>query len=401
MSVPALLSALYTPVNSTYTASRTTAAIDLGTGPGRALLVIASNDAGAGAGYNFTGATVGGVAMTAGTQKGSAAPVVRAFWLTDAGGLPEGSQTITVNSDGTRNMVIMALVYKDGAPSGASIAVTPTNFASTYISGGANSYTVNSTTTAGLAVAVGVCPGNVTTDASSNNASTYRRDPGYITFETMTKTGSAGSTAFTWQTAGGATLGYDTFGFALLGSSGGGDTTEPTQTGAITIGTVTDTSIQLSWPAGADNVGVVGYDVSRDGGSTWTQLGNVLTHTWTGLTASTTYALRVRPRDAAGNVDSTPLAASQATSAASSTASITIPGLSAWTGTVQAGLTVPNLVVVRRSDRAQVLALTGQVADSSGNLVITNAALTAGVAYMVLGFTDDGASSFRRAVTAA
>lgn len=179
------------------------------------------------------------------------------------------------------------------------------------------------------------------------------------------------------------------------------DTTEPIQAGAITIGTVTSSSIQYSWPAGNDNVAVVGYDVSRDGGATWTQLGNVLTHTWTGLTASTPYQLRVRPRDAAGNVDSTPLAASQATSAAASTATITVPGLAAWTGTVQAALTVPHLVVVRRSDRVQVLALTGLVTNGSGDLVITDAALSAGVGYMVLGFTADGSSSFRRAVTAA
>lgn len=93
------------------------------------------------------------------------------------------------------------------------------------------------------------------------------------------------------------------------------DTTEPTQSGAITIGTVTSTSIQMSWPAGADNVGVAGYDVSSNSGSMWTTLGNVLTHTFSGLSPSTTYELRVRPRDAAGNVDSTPLAVAQATGA--------------------------------------------------------------------------------------
>ena len=78
---------------------------------------------------------------------------------------------------------------------------------------------------------------------------------------------------------------------------------------------------------------------------------------------------------------------------------VTVPGLSAWTGTAQAALTVPNVVVVQRSNRAQVLALTAQSANGSGDLVITNGALAAGVGYMVLGFTDDGSSSFRRAVT--
>lgn len=217
-----------------------------------------------------------------------------------------------------------------------------------------------------------------------------------------TITSSTASTTFGLSGGAIATGAVATAGLMMFRDVGASDTEAPSQAGAITIGTVTSSSIQLSWPAGADNTGVVGYDVSRDGGATWTQLGNVLTHTWTGLAASTTYQLRVRPRDAAGNVDATPLAASQATAAASSTATITVPGLAAWTnGTVLAGLTVPNLVVVRRSDRVQVLELANQVANGSGDLVVTDAALSAGVGYMVLGFTTDGVSSFRCPVTAA
>lgn len=99
--------------------------------------------------------------------------------------------------------------------------------------------------------------------------------------------------------------------------SAGGDTTPPTQTGSITIGTVTSSSIQMSWPAGSDNVAVTAYEVSKDGGTNWTVLGNVLTYTFTGLTPSTSYPLRVRAKDAAGNVSTPALAASQSTSAGS------------------------------------------------------------------------------------
>jgi chitodextrinase len=95
------------------------------------------------------------------------------------------------------------------------------------------------------------------------------------------------------------------------------DTTPPTLTGSITIGTVSSSSIQISWPAGSDNVAVVGYDVSFNGGSSYSSLGNVLTFTFTGLTASTSYSLRVRARDAAGNVSSA-LSVTQSTSAPSS-----------------------------------------------------------------------------------
>lgn len=90
------------------------------------------------------------------------------------------------------------------------------------------------------------------------------------------------------------------------------DTTNPTLVGSITVGAKTSTTISMSWPAGTDNVGVTSYEVSRDGGSTWTDVGNVLTHQFTGLTALTSYNLRVRAKDGAGLV-SAPLAATTST----------------------------------------------------------------------------------------
>jgi chitodextrinase len=100
---------------------------------------------------------------------------------------------------------------------------------------------------------------------------------------------------------------------ASFTTSAGGDVTAPVLTGSITVGAVTTSSIQMSWPAGSDNVAVVGYDVSSNGGSSYTQLGNVLTHTFTGLAPSTAYQLRVRARDAAGNLSAPVLSASQST----------------------------------------------------------------------------------------
>jgi hypothetical protein len=96
----------------------------------------------------------------------------------------------------------------------------------------------------------------------------------------------------------------------------GGDTTAPALTGALTIGSVTSSSIQITWPAGADNVAVASYETSPDG-STWADRGAVLTYTFTGLAASTSYTLRVRAKDAAGNVSTPALSATQATSAGS------------------------------------------------------------------------------------
>lgn len=77
------------------------------------------------------------------------------------------------------------------------------------------------------------------------------------------------------------------------------DTTAPSVPTGLAASGVTQTSLTLSWSASSDNVGVTGYDVYRDG-SLYTSVSGTSTSV-TGLTASTTYAFRVRAKDAAGN----------------------------------------------------------------------------------------------------
>jgi chitodextrinase len=104
----------------------------------------------------------------------------------------------------------------------------------------------------------------------------------------------------------------------LPGGTGGGpgDTTVPTMNGSLTSANVSATAATLNWSAASDAVGVTGYEVSKDGGTTYTALGVVLSYTYTGLTASTVYAMRVRAFDAAGN-KAAPLSLSVTTAAAS------------------------------------------------------------------------------------
>lgn len=80
------------------------------------------------------------------------------------------------------------------------------------------------------------------------------------------------------------------------------DTTPPTLTGSITITGLTSTSYTATWPAGSDNVAVVAYERSLDGGSSWVDVGDVLTVDVTGRAPNTTDLLRVRAKDSAGNV---------------------------------------------------------------------------------------------------
>ncbi len=82
----------------------------------------------------------------------------------------------------------------------------------------------------------------------------------------------------------------------------GADTQAPSTPSSLAASNVTQTSVDLSWNASTDNIGVTGYDVYQDG----VNISNV-TGTSTsisGLTASTNYSFYVIARDAAGNSSS-------------------------------------------------------------------------------------------------
>lgn len=130
-----------------------------------------------------------------------------------------------------------------------------------------------------------------------------------------------------------------------------GDTTDPTLTGVITEVSKTASSISISWPAGADNVAVTSYEVSSNGGSSYTDVGLVLTHTFTGLTASTAYALRVRAKDGASLVSTPPLSTSITTLAADTTdpllaGSITATAITSGTFSTTCPVGTDNVAVV-------------------------------------------------------
>jgi len=65
---------------------------------------------------------------------------------------------------------------------------------------------------------------------------------------------------------------------------------------------ITSTSIDLEWTAATDNVGVVGYYIDNITDGTTETLGNVLSHTVTGLSPDTEYSFTHRSFDLAGNI---------------------------------------------------------------------------------------------------
>lgn len=168
-----------------------------------------------------------------------------------------------------------------------------------------------------------------------------------------------------------------------VSGGGGGDTTLPTLGGSITIGTVTSTSIQLSWPAGSDDTAVTSYEVSSNSGSSYSDVGSVLTYTITGLSPSTSYGLRVRAKDAAGNVSTLALSATQSTSAIA-TATLTSSPLNNNTGTLHLSAAA-EAFVHNVTTGALVLKKTGLTSDATTAVVTFNdAALTAATQYRVV-----------------
>ncbi len=81
----------------------------------------------------------------------------------------------------------------------------------------------------------------------------------------------------------------------------GADTQAPSIPANLASPSHTDTTVNLSWTASTDNVGVAGYDVYNGAAKVNSSLIAGTSYTVTGLTAGTTYSFTVKAKDAAGN----------------------------------------------------------------------------------------------------
>ena len=124
---------------------------------------------------------------------------------------------------------------------------------------------------------------------------------GTVTGTTANITGLTASTNYTFSVkatdaAGNVSAASNSVNFTTSASA---DTQAPSAPSVLATSNIKQTSVDLSWNAATDNVGVTGYDVYQNGVNVSTVTGT--TTSITGLTASTSYSFYVIAKDAAGN----------------------------------------------------------------------------------------------------
>ena len=124
------------------------------------------------------------------------------------------------------------------------------------------------------------------------------------------------------------------------------DTTAPTVPANVVAAATGSSSINLTWTASTDNIGVTGYRVERCQGAGCTTFAQVATPAGTsfsdsGLAPGTYYRYRVRAADAAGNLSGYSATAAATTNVAADTTAPTVPAnvVAAATGSSSINLT--------------------------------------------------------------
>ncbi|HEU5138179.1 MAG TPA: hypothetical protein VFU13_23740 [Steroidobacteraceae bacterium] len=119
---------------------------------------------------------------------------------------------------------------------------------------------------------------------------------GTYTLRSTTRTvpnGAVAARIWTWKSGSTGNLFLDDFCVTVP------DSQAPSVPAGLASALVGTSSFTLRWNSSTDNVGVTGYEVFRGGASIGTTAAT--SFSVTGLAAATTYAMRVRARDAAGN----------------------------------------------------------------------------------------------------
>lgn len=190
--------------------------------------------------------------------------------------------------------------------------------------------------------------------------------------------------------------------FALVATSGGGGPDPLEIPGTITVSDITHTEFMASWSAATGGTPPISYELSLDGGATWPFSNGFESYTFSDLTPSTEYQLRLRARDSVDELSAV-LSATVTTAAAPvvyPAVTVTEP-LKNNTGTLLASQSGISASVLSASTLASVYTATGLTTNASGLLpAISDAALTTGQQYHVAIKLADGGVGITGPITA-
>lgn len=181
--------------------------------------------------------------------------------------------------------------------------------------------------------------------------------------------------------------------------SGSSDTTAPVLTGALSFSAIANTTFRVSYPAATDNIGVAGYEISKDNGATYPYVTQSLFYDCTGETSGTLYYVKVRAYDAAGN-RSNILAGTVTTTSVASTVTGVIVSPSTAAGTAQFSASVQGTNLPSQS---VTWSLTGAGSINASTGVYTAPAATSSAQSAIVTATSvqDGTKSGTATVTIA
>ena len=166
---------------------------------------------------------------------------------------------------------------------------------------------------------------------------------------------------------------------------GSADSSPPSTPTGLTASVASSSTINLSWNASTDNVGVTGYKIFRGGVQIGTATGT--SYSSTGLTASTTYAFTVSAYDAAGN-NSAVSASVSATTLSGGTPDTTAPTVPT---NLQATATSRTQINLSWTASTDAVGVTGYKIYRGGVQIAT----TTGTSYSDSGLTSATTYSYR------
>jgi chitodextrinase len=310
----------------------------------------------------------------------SLAATVPGMYLTPATANVNGSTTFTVDvmeDSGTTlvNAVQANLTYNSTLLNVTSVDAASGAFKTVVQAAGSNG---------SISIAAGVQPPPDTCDANGCTPNPVVPISGLkkvatITFTSKTTAGAAAVTFVSGTQILQASDNSNILGAINSTNTPGGtytvvipDTTAPTAPSglsAVVNSTNPTTSVNLSWTASTDAVGVTGYNIYRNGATTptATTTGTGTTFTNTGLTPSTAYTYTVKAKDAAGNVSAASNTANVTTQAA---ADIIKPSVSITAPTAGANVSGTTTITATASDNVGVVGVKFYLDPSTTNGLI-------------------------------